>query len=84
MDHPGNAYYPTHWMVREYGLFAANPFGLRDFTGDKNGKGRYRIPRGEALTLRYRVLIHTGTPEEAGIAERYQEYADPPRVEVTP
>ena len=30
-DHPQNPRYPTWWHVRDYGLFAANPFGQHDF-----------------------------------------------------
>ena len=26
-DHPSNPAHPTWWHVRDYGLFAANPFG---------------------------------------------------------
>ncbi len=81
-DHPQNLRHPTYWHVRDYGLFAANPFGLKDFIGDKTGAGRYTIPKGEALTFRYRVFIHRGTAEEAKVAERYGEYADPPTVEL--
>ena len=31
LNHPSSFRFPTHWHVRTYGLFAANPFGLRDF-----------------------------------------------------
>jgi hypothetical protein len=81
-DHPDNFRYPTYWHVRDYGLFAANPFGLRHFVGDKTGAGRYTLPLGEELTFRYRVLIHPGTCEEARVADWYAEYASPPEVEV--
>ena len=30
-DHPGNLRYPTTWHARDYGLVAANPFGLSYF-----------------------------------------------------
>ena len=81
-DHSRNLRHPTYWHVRDYGLFAANPFGLKDFIKDQTGAGRYTIPKGETLTLRYRVFIHRGTAEEAKVAERYGEYADPPTVEL--
>ncbi|MEP7274435.1 MAG: PmoA family protein, partial [Acidobacteriota bacterium] len=31
-DHPKNSTFPTYWHNRGYGLFAANPFGAKDFT----------------------------------------------------
>ncbi|MEJ7676192.1 MAG: DUF6807 family protein [Chitinophagaceae bacterium] len=34
-DHPQNLSYPTYWHARGYGLFAANPFGVKDFTEGK-------------------------------------------------
>lgn len=82
LDHPGNLRYPTYWHVRDYGLFAANPFGLRHFIGDNTGAGRHTLPEGEELTFRYRVLIHRGTCEEARVADWHAEYANPPAVEV--
>ena len=32
MDHPSNLNHPTYWHARTYGLFSANPFGVKDFT----------------------------------------------------
>ncbi|HIE51421.1 MAG TPA: hypothetical protein EYP85_06645 [Armatimonadetes bacterium] len=81
-DHPGNLRHPTYWHVRTYGLFAANPFGLRHFIGDQTGAGKYTLPAGEALTFRYRIFLHRGDPQQARVAEVYGEYTDPPRVEV--
>lgn len=74
MDHPGNLRYPTTWHVRDYGLFAANPFGLSEFTGDKTVDGSYVLPAGKTLRLRYRILIHPGDATEARIADAYQKY----------
>jgi hypothetical protein len=59
-DHPRNLSYPTYWHARGYGLFAANPFGVRDFTGGKDSLN-YTIPAGQSLTFRYRVIISSGT-----------------------
>ena len=58
-DHPKNFGYPTYWHARGYGLFAANPFGAKDFT---NGKKvlNYTISAGKSLTFRYRVIISSG------------------------
>ncbi|MCA8954165.1 MAG: PmoA family protein [Planctomycetes bacterium] len=65
-DAPGNHGHPSHWHARDYGLFAANPFGLHDFTGAPPGTGDLAIPAGGALTLRYRIWIRRGTatPDE--------------------
>jgi hypothetical protein len=74
-DHPDNLRAPTYWHARAYGLLAANPFGLRPFTGDRRQDGRYTIPAGGSLILRYRVLIHHGNPSQAGVAEAYRQFA---------
>lgn len=74
-DHPQNLRHPTWWHARDYGLFAANPVGQRDFEPKSSSEGRYTIPAGGSLTLRYRVLLHTGDEKEAKLAERYADYA---------
>ena len=59
-DHPKNLSYPTYWHARGYGLFAANPFGVKDFTAGKE-ELNYVIPAGKSLTLRYRIVISSGS-----------------------
>lgn len=77
-DHPSNLRHPTCWHVRDYGLMAANCFGLSHFTeGEENGD--YELKNGESLTFAYRVYIHSGTVEQARVAERYADYATPPQ-----
>ena len=83
LNHPSSFRFPTYWHVRGYGLFAANPFGVRDFEiesqgGDRTvqqGAGELTLSKGESFTLRYRVLFHTS---EADIAEAFKEYAKIP------
>lgn len=82
MDHPSSFRHPTYWHVRTYGLFAANPFGLRDFTGDKSKDGSHTIPLGGTITFRYRIFIHKGTTQDAGIADVWAAYAHPPTITV--
>lgn len=77
-DTPGNLRYPTRWHVRDYGLFTANPFGIRCFDSKKE-KGDYVIKKGEKLVLRYRLYLHQGDCQGAKVAERYQDYIDPPK-----
>ncbi|MCL6628005.1 MAG: PmoA family protein [Armatimonadetes bacterium] len=72
MDMPLSFRSPTYWHVRTYGLFAANPFGLRDFTGNKSMDGSYTIPSGKEITFWYRLYIHQGTTEESRVADIYQ------------
>lgn len=77
-DHPQNLRHPTWWMARGYGLFAANPFGQKDFEPEAKhpaGKGDYTIPAGGSLTLRYRFYIHLGDEQQAKVAERFADYA---------
>jgi len=74
-DNPGNPRYPAYWHARAYGLFAANIFGVRDFTGDKTQDGGMTVDRGHAIRFRYRVAIHEGDARAANIAELYREYA---------
>ena len=77
-DHPQNLRHPTWWMARDYGLFAANPFGQKDFevaAKHPPGKGDYTIAAGGTLTLRYRFYLHLGDEQAAKVAERYAEYA---------
>jgi Methane oxygenase PmoA len=74
-DSPKSFRHPTTWHARAYGLFAANPFGIREFTGDPNKDGSWTIPEGKSLTFRYRVIIREGDFPWAQINEAYQRYA---------
>jgi hypothetical protein len=83
LDHPANFRHPTYWMVRDYGLFACNPFGVRAYTGDPTQDGSYAIPAGGELTFRYRVLVHEGDAAQAGLADLWAAYATPATVSVS-
>lgn len=74
-DSPQNLRHPTYWHARHYGLLAANPFGLKEFTHHRRRDGSYMISPGGSLTLRYRVFIHHGDFLAAGVAEAYRQYA---------
>ena len=63
-DHPKNPCYPTYWHARGYGLFSANPFGWKDFTKEKEHLN-YKIPAGQSITFRYRVIISSGNHLDA-------------------
>ena len=74
-DHPQNPRHPTWWHVRDYGLFAANPFGQHDFEklADKSA-GNFIIPAGKSATFRYRFYLHTGDELQARVARAYEQY----------
>jgi hypothetical protein len=74
LNHPTSFRFPTYWHVREYGLFAANPFGLKEFVGgDKPGD--HTLPAGETMQLRYRVLLHKGDEQTGRVREAFAEFA---------
>jgi len=72
LNHPSSFRYPTHWHVRAYGLFAANPWGLGDF---KQTPIEHKLKKGESFTLRYRVIFHKGDEKAGKIAEAFAAYA---------
>jgi len=82
-DHPQNLRHPTYWHARDYGLVAANPFGVHDFVGAKGGAeagaGDWVLAAGERRTFRYRVWIHSGLPVSAGaedpVAAQWRRWA---------
>ena len=75
MDHPSNLRHPAWWHAREYGLVAANPFGIHDFEEDKPaGAGDVTISAGDSLTFRYRFVFHDGDYEQVKIADLYHQY----------
>ena len=72
LNHPSSFRYPTYWHVRTYGLFAANPFGIRDFENKREKTGEHVLKKGESFTVRYRLLFHR---ENADIAKAFERYA---------
>ncbi|HRT59269.1 MAG TPA: PmoA family protein [Candidatus Paceibacterota bacterium] len=77
LDHPSNPRHPTWWHVRDYGLFAANPFGKHDFEklSDKTA-GDLVVPAGRSITFRYRILLHEGDERQGKVAEHYQRFVE--------
>lgn len=75
LNHPASFRYPTHWHVRTYGLFAANPFGLHHFKGVKEHIGEHVLKKGDSLSFRYRIILHEGDAKEADIAGAFKKYA---------
>ena len=73
-DHPTNPRHPTWWHVRDYGLFAANPFGIHDFEKQAAGSGDLRVEPNSSVTFRYRFYVHEGNHEQAKVEERFRQY----------
>ena len=68
LQHPGNPGFPVQWFTRDYGFLSPTPMFW-----PADGKAT-RFAKGDKLALRYRVLVFTGTPEEAGIAKLFSDY----------
>lgn len=72
MPHPGNVR-PSWFHARDYGLLVANPFGRNAFTGGE--PGRVVVREGEALRLRFGVLVFDGRPDLGAAFREYVELA---------
>jgi hypothetical protein len=81
MQHPSSFRHPAWWHVRDYGLMTVNPFGLAAFTQGQE-HGDYTLPHGESLRWRFRVCIHRGNATEGKVAQRWNDFVNPPVVEV--
>jgi hypothetical protein len=78
IDHPGHFRSPTHWHARDYGLLAANPFGIHDFEKKKDKTlGNHTLKKSESLSLNYTVIIHQGTLETAKLKETFDSLKTP-------
>ena len=68
MQHPSNRWYPSLWFTHDYGFMSPTPMYWPE-----NGKTT-DLKKGEKIALRYRVLIHKGDSQEAGIATLFEQY----------
>lgn len=78
-DHPKNPLYPTYWHNRGYGLFAANPFGAKEFTRGQTVLN-YTLEPGQKVTMRFRILVNSGKLTSQQTETLYQQFLrDMPR-----
>jgi hypothetical protein len=64
-QHPGNPGYPhPGWILRHYGFFGHSWPHFE----------RSTLAPGDSVTLRYRVLLHRGSADEAKVAEHFERY----------
>ncbi len=68
MQHPSNPWYPSPWFTRDYGFISPTPMYW-----PQNGEETF-MKKGETLLLRYRVLVHGSTTDEANIGELFEIY----------
>ena len=69
MQHPSNAAYPAPWFTRDYGFISPTPMYW-----PPNNAESIRFRKGEKVTLRYRVLVHSGDHKTADIAGQFEKY----------
>ena len=75
-DDPKNPRHPTRWHVREYGLLAANPFGLSFFDkGADRHAGDLTMEPGKTTTFHYLVVVHEGDAKSASLPEKYKQFS---------
>ena len=75
LDGPASFRHPTTWHARAYGLLSANPFAAREFLKDEKQDGSWTVPEGKSIKFQYRVVIHSGDAQSAGIAAAYGRFA---------
>jgi hypothetical protein len=68
LQHPSNPWYPSPWFTRDYGFISPTPMYWPE-----NGEETF-LKKGEALLLRYRVLVHGGNTTDAKIGELFELY----------
>jgi hypothetical protein len=75
MDHPTNLRHPTTWHARDYGLVAANPFGLHDFQKLPAGTGDFALSQGESVEFCYRIAFLPTLLDEPAIRAAYRQFS---------
>ncbi len=82
LDSPLNIRHPTHWLVTDSGLMAANPFGLAEFVHDAEAHGGRTWQHNDAVMFRYRLLLHDGPLSPMAIEAHYSAAAHAVHVDV--
>jgi len=67
-DHPENPWAPTPWFTRDYGFISPTPLYFRDTP--------WRLSAGQAIRLRYRVVLYAGTAEQADLPTLFQKWVN--------
>jgi Methane oxygenase PmoA len=79
LDHSKNVGFPTYWMARGYGLFAANPLGQKAYGTEKKENPvrelNLTLEPGKSFTLRYRLLVLSKTATTRDLETQYRKFA---------
>jgi hypothetical protein len=67
-SHPSNDY-PHKWLTRDYGCFGPR-------RNDEQSGKPFTLKKGESISQRIGILIHTGDVEEGAVSDRYTRYAE--------
>jgi len=70
LQHPSNEWFPAPWFTRDYGFFSPTPM----YWPENLEKGTI-LKQGESISLKYRVLVHTGNHIEAGIENEFKKFS---------
>ncbi len=68
--YPSGVNFPPYWHARDYGLFAANPFGRKAF----DSKAPERVTKlavGESVRVRFRLAVYAGQVSKARLDRDY-------------
>jgi hypothetical protein len=67
MEHPRNPWSPCAWFTRDYGFMSPTPMNFIDKP--------WELAAGKSVTLRYRVVLHAGDAQAAGLDKIHREWA---------
>ena len=77
LDHPKNFRHPTTWHARDYGLVAANPFGLAAFLGTRKAAGAVTLAKGQSITLKYRFQFFSRVVSANDCDKAFEDFSSP-------
>ena len=69
LQHPSNEWFPAPWFTRDYGFFSPTPMYW------PQNEQNTILKKGDKIKLKYRVLVHSGDHQTAGISKAFEQYA---------
>jgi len=68
--HPSGLNFPPYWHARDYGLFAANPFGRKGYD-PKAPERTMALAAGQSTHLRFRLSVYAGNVEKTRLDQDF-------------